>query len=605
MSAPDCLKPTTMPGALPAGTESPWEPLELKVPRTNHSRLIVPPPAAAVSLAPTSSERLSRLSACRIQGRSLPELRRWARQAVLEQARSYTAGLEQSAVEALGPGHPSALHGNSSTQAAAASAAGPLLVSGHQPAPAHPGVWLKNFLLGQLGGQLPGAVQLNLVVDQDLLAGPRMRVPVGTRLHPRIDSVPWDAERAVGPWEEAETVDETVFASFGERISSALSPWDLTPVLARFWPVAVQHRHISRRPSDRLTAARHALETSWGLNNLELPLSQLCELDPFLWFASHLLAHLPRFISIHNQVLKEYRELNGIRSRNHPVPELVRAADGQCEAPFWVWRAGHTQRQRVFARQEGQTVILSADQEDFVRLPLSAEMDACCAVEELRKLPSRGIRLRTRALTTTLFARLCLADVFVHGIGGAKYDEMTDRIIMRFCGLEPPGFVTASGTLLLPFAEPYPVTRTDPGQLRHELRDRRYNPERASDVLQALSGSPPQLQQLLDRKQQLIAEQQAASGGGGSRRERRARSRQNRSRFLELQEINRQLAAIAPTDNGQKVEQQLHQAEEQLAANTVLRNREFDSWLYPEEPLRSFLCEDLFPTDPASSGSAG
>ena len=37
--------------------------------------------------------------------------------------------------------------------------------------------------------------------------------------------------------------------------------------------------------------------------------------------------------------------------------------------------------------------------------------------------------LRPRALTLTLFARLCVADFFIHGIGGGKYDEVTDRII--------------------------------------------------------------------------------------------------------------------------------------------------------------------------------
>ena len=40
-------------------------------------------------------------------------------------------------------------------------------------------------------------------------------------------------------------------------------------------------------------------------------------------------------------------------------------------------------------------------------------------------LQTRGIKLRSRALTTTMFVRLFLADAFLHGIGGAKYDEVT------------------------------------------------------------------------------------------------------------------------------------------------------------------------------------
>ena len=59
------------------------------------------------------------------------------------------------------------------------------------------------------------------------------------------------------------------------------------------------------------------------------------------------------------------------------------------------------------------------------------------------------MRLRTRALTTTLFSRFLLGDLFIHGIGGAKYDELGDEIARRFFGIEPPGFLTVSMTLWL------------------------------------------------------------------------------------------------------------------------------------------------------------
>ena len=60
--------------------------------------------------------------------------------------------------------------------------------------------------------------------------------------------------------------------------------------------------------------------------------------------------------------------------------------------------------------------------------------------------------MRTRALTTTLFARLVLSDLFLHGIGGAKYDQVTDQIVRLFFGFEPPEFATVSATLRLPIA---------------------------------------------------------------------------------------------------------------------------------------------------------
>jgi len=39
-----------------------------------------------------------------------------------------------------------------------------------------------------------------------------------------------------------------------------------------------------------------------------------------------------------------------------------------------------------------------------MELPLAADREACCAVDELQSLPAQGVRLRTRELTTTMLA---------------------------------------------------------------------------------------------------------------------------------------------------------------------------------------------------------
>src|SRR5262249_28308050 len=139
----------------------------------------------------------------------------------------------------------------------------------------------------------------------------------------------------------------------------------------------------------------------------ELPVSRLSETGAFARFAQHILRDLQRFRSVYNAALHAYREANGIRSTNHPAPEL---AEG--EAPFWVHTAN--------GRRE-------------------------------RATPASDVRtLRPRALTLTLFARVCLGDFFIHGIGGGKYDEVTDTIIREYFGIEPPAYQVLSATLHLP-----------------------------------------------------------------------------------------------------------------------------------------------------------
>src|SRR5262249_14513207 len=88
-----------------------------------------------------------------------------------------------------------------------------------------------------------------------------------------------------------------------------------------------------------------------------------------------------------------------------------------------------------------------------------------------------GFKVRPRALTNTLFARLFLCDLFVHGIGGGKYDELTDEIMHRFYGIEPPEFLVFSATLLLPFQH-YSANLDRCRRLAHEGRDLHWNPQR-------------------------------------------------------------------------------------------------------------------------------
>jgi hypothetical protein len=117
------------------------------------------------------------------------------------------------------------------------------------------------------------------------------------------------------------------------------------------------------------------------------------------------------------------------------------------------------------------------ENEPFLEIPLAPDREACCAVDQLRTLPARQIRLRTRALTTTMFARLLVGDLFLHGIGGAKYDELGDEIAREFFGITPPAYLTFSMTLWLN-QESDPARPEQLADLERALRDLRFNPDR-------------------------------------------------------------------------------------------------------------------------------
>ncbi len=104
----------------------------------------------------------------------------------------------------------------------------------------------------------------------------------------------------------------------------------------------------------------------------------------------------------------------------------------------------------MFARRAANRLELTDRAGWRCTLARPGDGDAARAVEQLGEARRHGVKLRPRALLTTLFARLLLGDQFVHGIGGAKYDQLTDALLERFCGVAPPAFITATATVRLP-----------------------------------------------------------------------------------------------------------------------------------------------------------
>jgi len=544
--------------------ESPWSRSHVHAPHGDETYVAVPALNEAIDAAHRNHERLG-ASRVDIQGRELSMLRRWARREVYRAACEFTAQL-------LGRNDRPALS-DAELDATA------FYVGGHQPTLFHPGVWVKNFVIGGLARR-DRALGLNLVVDTDTLSGTTIRVPGGSDDEPELLNVAFDEPRARQPWEEARILNRELFATFPGRVLAALGDGRFRPIVGDFWPAAVQYSQRSTALAECLTAARWSWERSWGLDNLELPVSRLCTLEPFSWFAAHILAQLPRFQDVYNSVLREYRGVNRVRSRTHPVPDL-RTRDGWLEAPFRVWRAGDQIRKPVYARQFAGEIHLSDGENVFAVLPLTPEGEACCAVKELQKLPAQGIRLRTRALTTTLFARLCVGDLFVHGIGGAKYDQMTDRITARFFKLAAPEFLSLSGTLRLPAAE-RTVHPADEARLRRLLRELDYNSDRHLSPEAASQAAP-----LVSEKERLIAEQRQVRTSPCGKAPCRG-SGTGYERFRRLQQLNRQLAAWTLPDR-RRIEDELSRTRHQLAANGLWHDREYASCLYPAEKLRRFL----------------
>jgi hypothetical protein len=529
----------------------------LRAPSTDGGLLAIPPLREASRLLAENGSSLASWD-YDVQGRSATSIRTRARQEILERSQRFMDrhGLEHPDLATLGGAPEDGEH--------------PWVVTGHQPELFHPGVWVKNFATGAIARRSNG-IALNLIVDNDLPKSATIAVPSEGPQGIRKTAVEFDTwPDGEVPFEDRNVVDEERFASFPTRVHEILGDIVEDPLIDEFWPLALATRGEVSNAGLRFAIARHQIESSWGTRNFEVPLSEVCETDAFYWFTSHLLAQLPRFQEIHNRALGEYRRLYGIRSRNHPVADLATVGEWR-EAPFWVWRAERPRRQPLLARQVGRRMELriSGESEILLDLPLAPDREACCAVEALRELPGRSVRLRTRALTTTLFCRYFLGDLFLHGIGGAKYDELGDAIARRFLGIDPPPFLTLSQTIRLGL----PSDPTLPAQLvdvRRQLRDAEFNPERVMG-----EPLPPEVRSIVEAKRQAI------SGPKETHRQRKARR-------SEIRRLNESLQPFVESKR-RSLKDRNHEVQHGLMQNRIATNREYSLVLHSRKRLRDAM----------------
>ena len=464
-----------------------------------------------------------------IDGTPLGEFRRQAIEEVVEAARQYLRDAGEPLPE---------------------YAAGPMLLSGHQPELTHVGVLVKTFALNGMARR-HGLSPLNLIVDNDTAKTTSMRLAVLSEPHceapkPLIPelvhllSLPYDRFEGEVPFEERAIVDGELFQSVLERAMPYTRAWGFSPILPEFWEEMLRQYRRTPILGEIVSATRRAWERRWGCHNLEIPLSRLCATNAFQRFVRHVVRDLPRFHTIYNECVAEYRHRNGLRSRNHPVPDLQRDGD-ILEAPFWNVRRGEVKRGRLLVRP-GEVV--------------------------------GGPNLRSRALTTTMFARICLSDGFIHGIGGAKYDEVTDAIINRWLGISAPRIIVLTATLRLPLPH-FPTTIDDLHTAQRNVRDLEWNPQRH---LAESDAARPMVQNLLEEKQRLLLDTL------DDKAERKARFR----RLCELTEQLRPFVA----QQVKQVTRELEKRRRETLANGSLLRRDFPWCLFPEPVIREF-CQRL------------
>jgi hypothetical protein len=444
----------------------------------------------------------------------------------------------------------------------------PAVLMGHQPVFFHPGVWLKYFLLSKLCG-INGALGLHCIVDTDATGPVSAEIPTGRDGTPRgVGQVGRTTRTLVAladdvPLEAAAVPSPDAWAAFAGAVRADLGSLGAPDLEDRFTAFAAAEPSVRRGAATLaayLDGLRRAYETRAGKPRYsELSLSTLAAMPEFQAFALHLLQDPPGLLAAYNGCLDEYRREHHVRSAANPFPNLVEAG-GRVETPFWILHGGR--RADLFASREGSRLILGSAAGPVATVPAGPA--------GLEALAASGVALRPKAITLTMFTRLCLGDLFIHGVGGGRYDRVTDPLALRLFGVRLAPYAVATATLHLPLGG-----GRDPERERHALErrlmDLRHNPDRH------LAAAGEAERRLIDEKWRLIREVEAMRPG----RERREATRR-------IRETNGQLAATLAPEIA-RVEAQLDALRAQPPAEDALEFRGYPYFLFDPRDVAALV----------------
>jgi len=436
----------------------------------------------------------------------------------------------------------------------------PIVSAGHQPSFIHPGVWAKQVAVGHFAAGL-GALGIDFVVDNDSPASSALPVPiVGSDGQVGTKNITFSDTPAGSAYEGRPPIDPSGLKAIRQQVQSAVDSYSHRPVVETYLS------QYSRQDRARDVVEQHLagqLEVD-GLFGVDVRKVRVGEVfgGPFV---ADLLLQAERFAEAYNGSLAEYRQRQKVRSPNRPLPDLGRT-DTRIETALWIYKPMQ-RRRRLWVEPAGEVVHCYADAlhaGTFDKTELVNDIDGA-----LFRLHPWVVR--PRAVTLMLWVRLLACDLFVHGVGGAKYDRITDGVFRRYYDCEPPAYTCVTATLPMPLPR-YDTTIEDFSAVRLRKRDFTYNPDRY------LSAAPAEM----------LAERARLIKQSDKLRETRGSKIARWETFHDIRRINAELVRMHP-DTERRLAEQVERLYGRIQSNRIADSREFFYALQPQERLAALI----------------
>ncbi len=460
-----------------------------------------------------------------------------------------------------------------------------IIVTGHQAIWHHCGILAKNSIISRFAADVNGC-PIHLVLDHDIcdtaIVLPKKQAD-GDWCFERIEIEPVQNPIPLGfrpapQKEKIQALSDAIGRIYGKHFCCTI--W------SQYLGLPSNCLPDFKNVADFITCFQAMLNSALGIKMLYLPVSLLSASSCFVDFAASVIINASDFAHSYNNAVFDQMKYKNVNTSETIRPLMVDYSKGFIELPFWL------------VSYQGRRTSL------YVKLADSGEIKICTAATNLGSLDSsenggkieqikiilnqQKYRLWPKAVTLTLFVRLFLADWFVHGVGGALYENITDKIIEDYYGIEKLGFAVATATVTLPLCDCARTTGETSDELKQRLRDFKYNPEKF--IEDSLMQTEP-VKFLLDEKKNLIE----------TTRNRDLTIQEKKSAWEAISAVNKSLFQF--TGNAlQNLNEKIKLLDSRCLAQQVLNYRQYFFGLLTEEILRDMLQKETIENNNSNEG---
>jgi len=447
-----------------------------------------------------------------------------------------------------------------------------IIVTGHQPIWHHCGILAKNLATAQCAKNVSGCA-VHLVLDHDVCET-AMLFPRQTNDGSwHFESLELESNQNPVPLEFRPPPQTTKIQALIDKVADTNQNRFCTELWSENARYRLLRAHHLKNIADFTTYSQAMLNSVLGLNITYLPVSLLAQSNAFLHFAASIIRDAAHFANSYNKAISQQTKHESQDPQKTIPPLTTNTPKAMTELPFWLF-SPEGRRTSLFVTSNKSDQIAIGTTSTQV-----ANLDAKCVSGETdllkNSLVESGYRLRPKAVSLTLFARLYLADLFVHGIGGARYEHVTDYILRHYYQIEPASFAVATATARLPLSDRAGTALETITQLKQKIRNVKYSPEK---FIQASLQRQEPVKSLITTKNRLIE----------TSKNRRLQSDTRKLAWRSISQVNKELSKYTEASH-HNLEKSLKSVEYKQKSSRVLNYREYFFGLFPKKMLRELI----------------